>query len=347
MGYLVSGSEATRISSEIDLSFLESTKILVTGGTGMIGSYLTEVIVSALEISGTTGWSLSVTSNRGDFSNLEQLRNRRNVDFLTIPAQSDETLHGFDYVFHLASPGSPTKFGSLDEMNLVNSGYMSKFYSKSSGPEKLLFVSSGEIYGSRAPMGVSEVFAGNFNHSQTRATYPISKQAAEKRILELAEAYGTNVYIARLFHTFGPGLRPNDGRSFGDFLERAVAGQAPQLRSNGKAVRSFLYTFDAVSGFLRIIKTEHFDQSENIYNVGSDFPVTIAEFATIISEVCNLAKPVFMAEILENSQVYEQSPNPVVVPDVTRLKSIGWEQKFDLRYAIKRTVNWLRTNTTT
>ena len=165
---------------------------------------------------------------------------------------------------------------------------------------------------------------------------------AEIKLKEVSLTTEVNVSIARLFHTFGPGIRKNDGRSFGDFLENAVQGKPPILKSKGRDVRSILYSLDSAVALLAILSTSsnRRDFEQNVFNVGSDSPITISEFAQAVSDVCGLSNPVSAESKLDD--LVEHSPNSMLLPDVSKLRSIGWEPTFDLTYAIGRTLEWMR-----
>ncbi len=341
MRHLLNEVEEQYLHGKLNLESFADSKILVTGSTGMIGSFLTESIAFLLNNQNVVGWEITAASNRGDFTNLIGALKDRRVKPLSTNSQNSLNFSDFDFVFHLASPGSPTKFGTLNQMNAVNSGFIESFFSGKKIPRKILFVSSGEIYGPNAPLGVTEQYVGEINHSLDRSSYPISKLLAESRLHSLGAQFGSKVSIARLFHTFGPGLKPNDGRSFGDFIEQAARGKAPILRSTGSDVRSILYSLDAVSAFLQIVLADKSHQN-NVFNVGSDIPITILEFAELVSNVCKVDYPVInLSQSLMNNHV-ERSPNSVIVPDVSKLKSLDWHPEFSVDYAIHRTFEWIK-----
>ena len=343
MNYLVSREEKDILHQSVNLESFANSRILITGSTGMIGSYLTESIVFLLESRGVTGWEITATSNRGQLENLAgALQNSRVKAMSLSESKISSNFADFDLVFHLASPGSPSQFGSLEEMNEVNSGLLESFFLGKRKPRKVFYVSSGEVYGSQAPLGVSEDFTGIIDPSFERSSYPLSKLAAEARLHALGAKHETEVSIARLFHTFGPGLKPNDGRSFGDFLEKASNGHAPMLKSSGSDTRSILYSMDAVVAFLIIVLRDPQVNNENVFNVGSDIPITIADFARSVSRICGVNPPEFENKKSGDASSFELSPNSVILPNVSRLKELGWEPEFDTDYAIRRTFEWIK-----
>lgn len=342
MGFLLNAVEESSLSQRVNLESFSDSRILITGSTGMVGAMLTECIYYLLNSQGIRGWTITAVSNRGDFSNLTGISSDSRVKLVKVNKFDNLQFANQDIVFHLASLGSPTQFGTLAEMNQVNSGFIDLFFSGIVSPRKILFVSSSEVYGSNAPAGVREDFIGIIDHKLARSNYPISKKMAEVKLKEVSSTTEVNVSIARLFHTFGPGIRRNDGRSFGDFLENAVLGKAPILKSKGQNVRSILYSLDSAVALLAILSTRsnRHDFDENIFNVGSDSPITIREFAQAVSDVCGLSNPVFAESKLDG--LVEHSPNSMLLPDVSKLRSIGWEPTFDVTHAIGRTLEWMR-----
>jgi dTDP-glucose 4,6-dehydratase len=227
-------------------------------------------------------------------------------------------------------------------MNKVNTGQMELFFGGLIKPSNVLFVSSSEVYGATAPALVSEDFIGKIDERLARSSYPLSKLHAEESLKNLGDEHGCKTSIARLFHTFGPGLKANDGRSFSDFLESAISGNPPTLRSSGSDIRSFLFTLDAVTAFFKIISKPIVLQNESgTFNVGSSEALSIFDFAEKVSEICGVARPVIDSKTPLASMSIENSPNSTLLPDTSKLASIGWQSRFDVDYAIRRTFEWM------
>jgi nucleoside-diphosphate-sugar epimerase len=243
----------------------------------------------------------------------------------------------YDILIHAASPASPTKYGDARSVLEANVGFLENLADQKM-PETTLFVSSGEVYGAEPPEGVLETQKVEAILNGPRAVYPQAKIAAENLLIDLGGQGITNPLIARLFHSFGPGLRDDDGRSFGDFLWSAARRRDISMLSPGDAVRTFLYLEDAVAGLLAVL-TEGL--SGETYNVGSELPVTILEFANSVAQVSGVE--VTRATDLDIAKrAYVSSPIASIIPSTKKLRDLGWSQEVALTEGIARSIDWLR-----
>lgn len=332
---LLSDMEVDSISSRIDLKGFADKTILITGGSGMVGGYLTETLCRVLEIQNVVPDLITATSGTGDFSNIAHLKRYKSLSLVRSRLDESRDFPPHNFVIHGASPASPTQYDFHDEILRVNAGAIRTLIS--SETEKFLFVSSGEVYGTNAPLWVKEDFVGQIDTSLARSVYPIAKRHAENIGTELCHNAGIEMQIARLFHTFGPGVREGDGRSFADFLWRSAKGQFPILKSKGGDVRAFLYSGDAVVALLKILIQK---QTDGPFNVGSQQPISILEFAKQVSNIAGLGGEI---EYDFTESNYTHSPNHVIVPDTSRLQQLGWHQEYSLVDAVASTLNWIRT----
>jgi UDP-glucuronate decarboxylase len=331
---LVSNLEVESIARRIDLQMFHKKRVLITGGTGMIGSYLVEALCFVCELQGIIPKEIHLVTRNHNYSKISNLSSYKFVTISNSQSSSENSYRGFEYLIHAASPASPLSYPSLSDLIEVNVGMLSQMITEET--ERVLYISSGEIYGSDAPTPVSEEFVGKIDHELPRSAYPLAKIAAEKIGQEICVKYGIDFRIVRLFHSFGPGVRENDGRSFADFLWQCARGKDPILFSKGHDVRSFLYSEDAVAGMLTVFLK---DQSTGPINVGSEQAVTILEFAKKVSELSGQKERVtFRLE----EQGYATSPNHVIIPDTSKLKALGWNQKVTLEESIRRTLGWVK-----
>lgn len=327
---LISGSELESIKERVDFEYFSGKRILITGGAGMLGSWLATSIVLATPRSGSSKTIVDSISRRATPTNLSQVLEQSNFNFIQGDIVSSN-LKGYDLVIHAASAASPASFGSLEFMHSVNSGPMSKLVKSSPDLDQFIFISTGEVYGQTAPLMVNENFeCADFGPFE-RSSYPASKLAAEKEISNLSNINTFVPGIIRLFHSFGPGVSPKDGRSFADFIWSAAQNKTITLYTDGSQTRSILYLEDAVVGILKVI-SKRFNKP---VNVGSNIPITIKELANSISAIANLNEP-----IIEKNYSFELSPNKISVPSNELLKSLGWEQRVSLENCIKRTLLW-------
>jgi nucleoside-diphosphate-sugar epimerase len=201
---------------------------------------------------------------------------------------------------------------------------------------KFLYVSAGEVYGIKSSIPMKESNVTNPIYDESRNSYPLSKIYAEEKCLELQSKLLVDFKIARLFHTFGPGVRENDGRSFADFIWRASQGKKPILKSKGNDVRTFLYTADAAVGILKQLMSE---SKVTTVNIGSEIPYTIFEFAQKVSLAAGLSGEV---EFEKTDNVNAQTK--IIIPDNEKLKELNWHQTYDLDETIKKTIDWVQSS---
>lgn len=194
---------------------------------------------------------------------------------------------------------------------------------------KIVFISSGEVYGALPPDEDQEI--PNFDLSVKRNWYPAAKMAGEKLLGEFPASIATSI---RLFHTFGPGVKEDDGRSFADFLWAAARGKDIILKSNGLQERSYLYIPDAIEGIFRIL--EQVNNTEPIFNLGSEKKSTVLSLAEMVSQKTDTNLR------FEFTEEFEHSPNHSLLPNTAKLKSLGWNANYDLSFAIDKTLQWIR-----
>ena len=331
---LLSSTEVESFASRLDLGVFQGKGVLITGGTGMVGSYLVESLCKGLELKKIFPREIRVISGSGDFSSLKHLQGFKFLVFHEKNLFETQGLGRFEFLIHAASPASPTKFSSPEVLRSINVNAFSKLIT--SDTERALFISSGEVYGADAPTPVPENYLGTIDANLSRSAYALAKIEGERRGREICVAQGAEFRIGRLFHTFGPGVRKNDGRSFADFLWQSVEGKKPILKSAGGDVRTFLYSLDAVVGLLQILLQ---DKLTNPINIGSEKPFTILDFATQISTRAGLFGE---TEMVISDDNYTHSPNHVIIPDTNRLKSLGWRQEIDLEESIDKTLAWIK-----
>lgn len=327
---IIQSFEIEELSTRVSLSFLDNKRLILTGGTGMLGSYLIETICRVCEIQNIKLNELKVLSLIGRFDTIKHLLKFKFVNFESINLNNLNNFYGYNYVIHASSPASPKFFLNESNMTRINAKLLSYLVSKET--EKLLLFSTGEIYGDNPPHQVNEDYKIDINRSEFRSSYPIAKKIAEEHSNQLSQNFGFELRIARIFHTFGPGVRQNDGRSFADFLWSAANGNKPSLRSSGLDVRTFLYSLDCIAALLLIL------QKDNIVgpiNVGGESPMTIEAFAKRVSYLSGLG-----GGITKNNLNIEKSK--IIIPDLTKLKSLGWFQGVGIDQAIFRTLNWVK-----
>jgi nucleoside-diphosphate-sugar epimerase len=331
----VSPIEVANISRRVNLDALNGKRILITGAQGLIGNYLAQATVEAMLAQGLSPSQMFLQSRRkldhrqawtSQFKFVEHLH--FSLDFL-------EVFPAVDVIVHAASPASPSKYNSPETLYIPNISGIVTALALSPVPERQLFISSGEVYGLHAESIRSSEINPRFQSSGPRADYPNAKLVAEK--LFLASRFsGSRFNVARLFHTFGPGLSENDGRSFADFLHAAAKHETLTLYSKGDDVRNFAYIEDSVAGLLEILVSEGDGQ---VFDVAGPTRLTIREFAEIVAHLSG-------ADIVIEDTAAQRGRTPVIgyppIPSTQALTALGWSAGISLVEGARRTLEFIQ-----
>jgi UDP-glucuronate decarboxylase len=336
---LVSQAEVESLLQRVDFRKLAGKSLLITGAGGMVGSYLCDAILRCCEEGDLVSPKLTLLVRQLEGSNLAKIQNRRNVKVIECNLSAWNSDTEFDYCIHAASPASPTQYADSEGIREANVGFL-KSLAKGRLPSVLLFLSSGEVYGPQAPLGVTEEFAGKSAQKSLRSIYPEAKKEAEVFLMQLGEEKRTNPIVVRLFHSYGPGVRFNDGRSFADFLWSGAMNQDITLRSSGEDVRSFMYLEDSIAGILCCLTR---GEAQESYNVGSEYSNQVADFAEAVGRLCGVSV-IKQPNKESGSDSYVHSPNKSLVPSNAKLRNLGWSQQVTLEEGIRRSIKWIRTD---
>jgi nucleoside-diphosphate-sugar epimerase len=253
-------------------------KILVTGGAGFIGSHLCERL---LREDGKESHQVFCVDNlsTGSMENIQQLAVSGNFIFIEhdivkpLPAEFSET--EFDQIYHLASPASPAVYKKMPIETLwVNAaGTKNVLDLAVRARADLLFASTSEVYGDPAVHPQTEDYFGNVNPVGERSCYDEGKRYAESLVTAYAAKHGLNASIVRIFNTYGPRMRKDDGRAVPEFIARAAAGEPLKVTGDGSQTRSFCYVDDMIDGILSAM------EKPGLYNLGNPEEITIKELA--------------------------------------------------------------------
>jgi len=321
---------------------LKGKTILLTGASGMLGSYIMSVLVS-LNRDHDFGMQLY-----GLMRHLEKLDREVREQICVIQQSVTEPIRTdvrFDYILHTASPASPLIMRH-DPVGTIAANTLGAWYTlklaQESGAEGYLFISSREIYGQ--PYENQELFTedtyGFVDPLNPRSCYPEGKKAAETMCASYRAQYGLNTKIARLAHTFGPGMTIDDGRVQADFLRDVVNHRNIVLKSEGLAVRTYTYVRDAVSALFYILLNSPDD--EMVYNISSEeSTVSIRQLAEAMASAYPERELSLVFDIPETSGNDGTAPFTLGILSSDKIKGIGWQPKHALKDGIRRTVSYL------
>lgn len=307
--------------------------ILVTGGSGFVGSHICDKLLEK-------GYLVTAVDNlvTGRLQNIDQAMKHSGFRFVNwdvskpIPEEKIEFLmnHGLHGLFHFACPASPVDFDRLPiEILLVDSfgtHYAVEMAQKYGA--RLMLASTSEIYGDPEVHPQKESYWGNVNTLGPRACYDETKRFAEAYVSTSVRLKGLNAGIVRIFNTYGPRMRPDDGRVVTELLLQAVQGRPMTLHGGGNQTRSFCYVSDLVEGIVRLFESGE----KNPVNIGNPSERSIKEFAELVLKITG-----------SKSTLKIEAPRPDDprrrCPDITRAREIlKWEPKVDLETGLRATL---------
>jgi dTDP-glucose 4,6-dehydratase len=305
------------------------TTSVVTGGAGFLGSHLCEYLLEK-------GHRVICLDNldTGTLENVEHIRNDgfefRNVDVI----EHIDIAEPVDFVFHLASPASPIDYMRLPLHTLKVGSYgthnalgLAKFKRA-----RFLISSTSEVYGDPLEHPQKETYWGNVNPIGPRGVYDESKRYAEALTMAYHRQQGVDTCIARIFNTYGPRMRPNDGRAVPTFIRQALENEPLTVFGDGSQTRSFCYVDDLIEGLFRLACNGAHDP----VNIGNPDEHTLTELAEVVLNITGSpSKIVHQALPMDDPKVRQ--------PDITRATELlGWAPGVPLREGMARTVEFER-----
>ena len=305
-------------------------RTLVTGGAGFLGSHLCEYLLKK-------GHQVIAMDNllTGNIANIEHLHGE-NFKFIKHDVTEYIYIAGeIDYVLHFASPASPIDYLQLpiQTMKVGALGTHKALGLTLSKNATFLLASTSEIYGDPLVHPQGEEYWGNVNPVGPRGVYDEAKRFAEALTMAYHEYHNVNTKIVRIFNTYGPRMRPNDGRAIPTFIPQALRNEPITIFGDGSQTRSFCYVSDLVEGLHRLLIS---DTNEPV-NIGNPHEMTIREMAeAVIKATESKSKLIFKSLPVDDPKVRQ--------PDISRAKKIlSWEPKINVEQGLKQTVDWFKT----
>jgi nucleoside-diphosphate-sugar epimerase len=306
-------------------------KILIAGGAGFIGSHLTKFHLSKNdEVTVIDNYVTGKKNNLVESNNLKIIEaNITDFDFSNLPR--------FDIIYDLASPASPKDFEQLsieilksNSLGLIN---LLDFFIKSNS-QTLVFSSTSEVYGDPEEHPQKESYFGHVNPVGPRSCYDEGKRFAEAIIMAYFRKYKKDVRIARIFNTYGPFMKKDDGRVVSNFINQAMENKPLTIYGSGTQTRSFCYVSDMVTGLFLLATTPKL--AGEIINIGNPNEKTILEIADIIKKLTqSQAKIVF--------ETIGQDDPKKRCPDITKAKALlRWEPKIELEAGLLETIKYFK-----
>ncbi|HEV2724340.1 MAG TPA: UDP-glucuronic acid decarboxylase family protein [Thermoleophilaceae bacterium] len=298
---------------------------LVTGGAGFLGSHLCDFLLGR-------GHRVICVDNleTGSLRNIQHIRSGE-FDFRMLDITSHyEVAEAVDLIFHMASPASPIDYARLPLHTLKVGAYgtHNTLGLAKAKRARFLLASTSEVYGDPLVHPQPETYWGNVNPIGPRGVYDEAKRYAEALTMAYLRQQGVDTCIARIFNTFGPRLRANDGRAIPAFLGQALTDRPLTVFGDGSQTRSFCYVDDLIRGLVALAES---DVHEPV-NIGNPAEMSLLEMAQLVVELTDSrSEIVFEALPVDDPQVRQ--------PDISRAKDLlGWEPEIDVREGLRRTI---------
>ncbi len=317
---------------------LEGRRVLVTGATGLIGSFL----VDALMRLNAKGARIDVCAAGRSAAKMKARFGEAADDprFHFVPYDAGKPLEldvAPDFIVHGACSAHPMAYAQ-DPTGVMKANLMGTLnlleLLRANGRGRLVFLSSGEVYGENPnlPEGFSEADYGYVDPMLPRACYPESKRAAETLCAAYAAQFGCEAMVARLCHVYGPTLTADNTRADAQFLRKALAGKDIVLKSTGAQVRSYCYVADAVQALLLLLEK---GEKGTAYNVANRrCTASIREYAQTLAEIAGVQLTFDLPPEVEKAG-YTKITRAVFNP--SRLEALGWTPVYDLRTGLEHT----------
>lgn len=303
-------------------------RALVTGGAGFLGSHLCDRLLAE-------GHEVLCMDNllTGNPDNVAHIRNQP-FTFVHYDVTNYIYVEGpLDYILHFASPASPIDYLEfpIQTLKVGSLGTHKALGLARAKGARFLLASTSEVYGDPLEHPQRETYWGNVNPIGPRGVYDEAKRFAEAMVMAYHRYHGVDTKIVRIFNTYGPRMRENDGRAVPEFTSQVLDNEPVTVFGDGSQTRSFTYVDDLIEGIYRLLMS---DENEPV-NIGNPHEKTILELAeTLIRLTGSTSKIVNKPLPVDDPKVRQ--------PDITRAREIlGWEPKVELETGLRRTLDWI------
>lgn len=332
------------VNSVVSLDQLRDKSVLVTGATGLIGSFIVDVLYRANLV---RKLNIKIYALGRSYKRLVErfcyASNDDSVTFVEQDVTCEMNLGGIkvDYCIHAASNAYPAVMYS-DPVGTILANIQGTYhlleYLRKNGGKRFLMVSTGEVYGKcdSAVERFSEDVNGMVDVLKARSCYPLSKRMAENLCVSYFEQHNLETIIVRPCHTYGPNTTNDDNRANVQFVRDAIEQRDIVMKSQGLQLRSYAYISDVCSGLLTVLLNGKTGEAYNLCN--NDSTVSISEFAEIVADKCGV-------KLVYELNDTQPSPFDRAVLNSSKLEKLGWNAKFDIYEGIEHTLEisrWLK-----
>ena len=305
-------------------------KITITGGAGFVGSHLSEFLL-------TQGHQVTCLDNliTGNVNNIANIRDDANFEFIEHDVTNYIDLpDSVDYILHFASPASPADFARfpIQILKAGGIGTLNALGLAKAKKTKFLLASSSEVYGDALINPQQEDYWGNVNQVGPRGVYDEAKRFAEALTMAYHRHHGIDTRIARIFNTYGPRMRKDDGRVIPNFITQALNDEPLTVFGDGSQTRSFCYVSDLIQAIYRLMLAE----INEPVNLGNPHEITIRELAEKIIETTGGKSTITLKPLPQDDPKTRQ-------PDITRAQNLlDWQPQVALDEGLQITIEWFK-----
>ncbi|MEU4521791.1 UDP-glucuronic acid decarboxylase family protein [Amycolatopsis sp. NPDC024027] len=305
-------------------------RAVVTGGAGFVGAHLCELLLEEdIEVVAVDNLATSSADSLDHLRRHEGFRFVRHDVTQPMPLSCEA-----DVVFHLASAASPRDYLALplETLRAGSRGTENALELARRDGARFVLASTSEVYGDPLEHPQREGYWGNVNPTGPRSVYDEAKRYAEALTSAYRREYGVDTAIARIFNTYGPGMRPHDGRMIPAFLGQALKNDPITVTGTGEQTRSICYVEDTVRGLLALARADH----PGPVNIGNPGELTVRQVAERIKDITGSGSPIeYVDAVVDDPQ--RRCPDISLARDV-----LGWEPKIDSDDGLRRTAAWFR-----
>jgi dTDP-glucose 4,6-dehydratase len=309
-------------------------RVVITGAAGFLGSHLTDrFLADGHEVVGVDNFLT------GDARNVAHLGNDPRFDLLEQDVSTGLRVAGHvDGVLHLASPASPVDYYEhpIATLDVGSTGTRNALALAHEHGARFLLASTSEVYGDPHVHPQPESYWGHVNSIGPRSCYDEAKRFAEAMTMAFHRHHGVDTRIVRIFNTYGPRMRPRDGRVVSNFIVQALRGEPLTIYGDGSQTRSFCYVADEVEGLYRLLMRDRADDAAMPTNIGNPDEFTVRELAELVLE---LTAPITGSRAGLDVHPLPQDDPKQRRPDITRAReTLGWAPTVPLREGLARTI---------
>lgn len=308
-------------------------RVLVTGGGGFLGSHLCERLLS-------DGHEVICLDNFGSGQriNIEQLEDHPSFTVNDRDVRIPGSLPSVDRIYHLASRASPADFTDFPvDIALANTQGTRRLLDHARACDaRMVFASTSEVYGDPEVHPQPETYTGNVNIRGVRGCYDESKRFGETLTVAYQREHNVDARTVRIFNTYGPRMRPDDGRVVPTFITQALRGEDLTIYGDGEQTRSFCYVDDLITGLVSLMRVEN--PGHDVYNIGKENERTIKELAHEVLDIVDTTSDITYEPLPEDDPSQRR-------PDITRAKTeLNWEPEIHLTEGLEKTISYFESN---